>query len=173
MARRWRNDRYPCFTQVVRHEVIEWHPTMSGVKLGTTPAIRAEFGVLGPEYQFEDAEGVVTTHAAISGGIYDLDIDAQEKGWTQEEQSLIEAKLDEMCKQPWCGIYRDTEPVVAAPWGTYDNIDAEKIPILASELGLVEQALAYEQATLNRKKVIADLQELTEQVALEEELTAT
>ena len=48
MARRWRNDRFPTFTQVVRHEFVEWHPQMSGVKLRTIPRIAVEFGVFGP-----------------------------------------------------------------------------------------------------------------------------
>jgi hypothetical protein len=173
MARRWLNDKYPCFVQVVRHEVINWHPTMSGVKVSTIPAIRAEFGVLGPEYQFEDEEGTVTTHAAISGGVYDLDADAEAKGWTEEEQQLIEAKLDEMCNQPWCGIRRAEQPVAVAPFPTYDTLDPKIIASVAAASGLVQEAIAYETENENRADVLKELRELVEQAQIEAELTAS
>ena len=172
MARRWRNDRYPTFTQVVRHEFIEWHPQMSGVRLRTIPRIAVEFGVFGPEFTAEAEDGTVSTHAYISGGLYDLDADAAEKGWTEEEQKLIEAKLDEMCNQPWCGIQREVDVAPAAPWPSYDTTDAGKIAMLAGELGLVSEALAYEVATKQRRQVVAGLEKALQTAAVEEELTA-
>lgn len=174
MSRRWRNDRYPTFTQVIRHEFIEWHPMMPGVKLKTIPAIRACFGVFGPEFTAENEEGEVTTHAYISGGVYDLDADAAENGWTEEEQALIEAKLDEIAKeQPWTGIYREIPVAPTAPWPTYDTTPHGKVALLAGELGLVNEAIAYEKFNKNRKSVIEQLEKALETAATEEELVAS
>lgn len=173
MARRWRNDRYPTFTQVVRHEFTEWHPQMSGVKIRTIPRIAVEFGVFGPEFTAEAEDGTVSTHAYISGGVYDLDADAADKGWTDEEQQLIEAKLDEIAEQQaWTGIYREVEVAPAAPWPTYDNAEPGKVADLAVALGLVEQALAYEVATKQRRQVVAGLEKARMTAEVEEELTA-
>lgn len=171
---RYKNDRYPCLTVNVRPEVKVPHPTMP-IYTETIPAIVAQFGVIGPEYQVENEDGEVSTHVDISGGLFDLEAEAVTHGWTREEQKLVQARLDDLCTQPWSGVVLVDEPVPVAPWPRYDDTHYTKIAALAVELGLVDQALAYESQTKQRQSVLADLREKQQEetpAAADEALTA-
>jgi hypothetical protein len=168
---RYKNEKYPCLTVNVRPEEKVYHPSMP-VIVKTIPAIVAQFGVIGPEYQVENADGEITTHVDISGGLFDLDAETATNGWTEEEKQLVKARLDDLCTQAWSGVELVEDLPPAAPWPTYDDTHHAKIATLAAELGLVEQALAYENATKQRVGVLSALLEKQETAVVEEELTA-
>ena len=59
-----------------------------------------------------------------------------------------------------------------APFQNFDNLNADKIVRIASELGVEEAALAYEQRTKQRQNVLGPLGELIEMKNAEKDLTA-
>lgn len=161
---------YKAFRVNIRPEVKEYHPTM-GVVLKTTPEMVAEFAVHRPEVEVETDAGM-ERYGDISGHFYDLDVDAEAKGWTDEEYQIALARLDALCNTWPEAIWR-LEPVApTAPWATYDSIDANRVAVFAGELGLVREALAYEKATQNRKAVVTALEKQLATEKVEEELTA-
>ena len=171
--RRWINTHFPCLTVNVRAPDVQWHPTMNGVKLSETPAIEAKFGVLGPEYQYESEDGTISTHAAISGGVYDLDQETAEHGWTEEEQQMIVRRLEELEQQPWSGVVRVQAIAAPAPWPKYDETEETDVigvaELVGADLGAV---LAYERENKNRAKLVKALNEHLSQAQIESELTA-
>lgn len=164
--------KFKDFRVNIRPEVKKYHPEMP-VVMDTIPAMVAEFGVHDGEYTYIDPEtGLSSTHVNIRGHFYDLDVDAERKGWTGEEKAIAQKRLDELC-QTWPEAIQKIEAAApVAPWATYDNINFSKIPALAIELGLVSEALVYEKATKARKSVIAELEKALATSAVEEELVA-
>ncbi len=162
--------KFKAFRVNIRSEVKKWHPTMD-VVMETIPEMVAEFAVHRPEVQVETDAGV-ERYGDISGYFYDLDADAKEKGWTDEEYEIALRRLDSLCETWPEAIWRLEPAAPTAPWATYDSLDPNRIAILAGELNLVQQALAYEVATQNRKQVVAALKKLAETAQVEEELTA-
>lgn len=163
--------KFRAFRQNIRSETKTYHPTM-GVVLETIPEMVAEFGVHRPEVEVETDAGV-ERYGDISGFFYDLDADAAAKGWTDEEKQLAQGVLDSVCDSWPEAIWRIEAKAPEAPWATYDALAEEKVAVLAYELQLVPQALAYEQATSNRAAVVEALQELVELSKVEDELAAT
>ena len=162
--------KFRAFRVNIRPKIEIPHPTMP-VILETIPEMVAEFGIHLPEVEVE-IEGSTERYGQIVGNFYDLDADAEEKGWTEDEYQIAQKRLDALC-ETWPEAIWKLEPAVPeAPWATYDQTDEKKVAILAGELNLVGEALAYERATLNRKKVVVDLEGLAEMAAVEEELTA-
>ncbi len=162
--------KFKAFVVNIRPEVNVPHPTMP-VILNTIPAMVAEFGVHRPEVEVETDAGM-ERYGDISGHFYDLDADAAQKNWTDEEYQIALARLDSLC-ETWPEAIWKLEPAVpVAPWATYDQIDANRVAVFAGELGLVREALAYEKATQNRKAVVAALEKQVETQKVEEELTA-
>lgn len=162
--------KFKAFRVNIRPEIKEYHPNMP-VVVRTIPEMVAEFAVHRPEVEVETDAGM-ERYGDISGHFYDLDADAEAKGWTDEEYQIAQARLDSLC-ETWPEAIQRLEPVApTAPWATYDSIDGNRIAILADELGLVAEALTYETATLNRKQVVAALKKLIEESKVEEELTA-
>jgi len=76
---------------------------------------------------------------------------------TDEEREAGERLL---LDSPYCGFeFIAIEAVKAAkPWPSYDTTHHNKIASLASELGLVNEALAYEQENKQRASVIEQLE---------------
>lgn len=110
---------------------------------------------------------------------YDSDLDAKERGWTEEEKALIEAKLR---SKGYIVEIVPTKPV--APWPTYDKIVvqgkrtivhvAEKIASEVSEGGIdPADVIVYERANLNRAEVIAALEGLSAEEEEAEPLVAS
>lgn len=162
--------KFRAFRVNIRPKVDIPHPTMP-VVLETIPEMVAEFGLHLPEVEVE-IEGSTERYGQIIGFFYDLDSDAEAKGWSADEYEIAKARLDSLC-ETWPEAIWKLEPAVpSAPWATYDDTDPAKVAILAGELNLAGDALAYEKATLNRKAIVSDLEELLEMAAVEEELTA-
>lgn len=144
---------------VARHGHDILHP-VTGTKIDEVKRLAAEFGVHRGEYLWENPEtGEQETHADIAGFFYDLDADALAKGWSDDEKEAMRRRLIEAAQNTpdFCRIHSSTP--AAAPWPRYDSTHHFKIPGLAAELGLVEQALIYEQQTKNRDGVVKALQE--------------
>lgn len=162
--------KFRAFRVNIRPKVEIPHPTMP-VILETIPDMVAEFGLHLPEVEVE-IEGSTERYGQIIGNFYDLDADAEAKGWSDEEYKIALARLDALC-ETWPEAIWKLEPAVPnAPWETYDSTDEKKIALLAEELNLVGAALAYEKATQNRKQVVAALEKVVETAAVEDELTA-
>ena len=135
----------------------------------------AEFAIHGAEYQYETAEGTTEIAADIRGNFFDLDSQAEQKGWDDEEKEIVARKFlrEIIVKYPGqCQLVEAIKPV--APWATYDDCHHNRIPALAQELGCLPQALAYEKSSKNREGVVAKLAELIalKDVEQVEELTA-
>ena len=163
--------KFKAFRVNIRSEIKKYHPTMD-VVLETIPEMVAEFGVHGPEVEVETQFGV-ERHGDIRGFFYDLDADAKAKGWNEEEYAIAKKRLDDLC-ETWPEAIKKLEEVApVAPWATYDDMDYSKVAQLAIDLGLAEQALAYELATKNRKSVVKALTEYVDAQKAEEELVAS
>lgn len=163
--------KFRAFVVNIRPEVKVYHPHMP-VVTNTIPRMAAEFGLHDGEFQYENPEtGAVDTFANIRGFFYDLDADAKEKGWTDEEYQIAQARLDALCDTWPEAIWRLEAQAPTAPWPTYDNTPHGKVALLAGELGLVNEALAYEKYNKNRKSVIEALEAARQTAAVEEELT--
>lgn len=162
--------RYKAFRVNIRPQIDEYHPTMP-VIVRTIPEMVAEFGVHRDEVQVETPEGV-ERFGDIAGNFYDLDADSAQKGWTDEEYQIAQARLDALCQTWPAAIWRITAAPAVAPWPTYDDTHHFKIAALAETLGLVEQALTYERENKAREGVLKALEEKLGVRETEEELTA-
>jgi hypothetical protein len=163
--------KFKAFRVNIRSEVKRYHPTMD-VVMETIPEMVAEFGVHRPEVEVETTSGV-ERFGDISGYFYDLDADAKAKGWNDEEYAIALKRLDDLC-ETWPEAIWKLEPVApTAPWATYDEMDYAKLAPLAIDLGLAQQALAYELATKNRKSVVKALSDSLNAAQAEEELVAS
>lgn len=143
----------------------------------------AEFGVYGAEYRPTDAngepindmfDGTPLTFADIRGGFFDLDLQAEEKGWSDSEKEIVARHMQRKLRDADCLFLLAEEPRYQAPWPTYDTTHHGQIPTLASQLGLVRESLAYELQNKKRAGVVDKLKEIaaTPVVVEEESLTA-
>lgn len=136
------------------------HPTTGDI-IETTPSITAEFGKLaGPEYSFLNPEtGETMTGATIIGHRYDTDEEARAHGWDKDTKEMVERKLLALAaRQP--EDIRQVEvqvPKAAAPWPTYDDLDAAEAAETAIKLGLAGQALVYENENRQRPLTVETL----------------
>lgn len=155
------------FTAVVRHEIQIPHPTLPVIQ-STIPALRAEFGQLGSEYQYENQDGSVTTHADIRGHFFDSVSAQEQNGWTNEEREEVERRLVTLAGR-WPEAVQVIEQAKAEkPWPSYSEMDEEKVVEFALATGLVEEALRYEVENACRDLVVVKLRK-----ALESQQTAT
>jgi hypothetical protein len=126
------------------------------------------------------------------GGYFDTDVAQKEKAWTDEERDLAEQRLLEIAENGpradyhrtlparerppgWGDVKIYERPRPTAPWPTYGSVPAGKVAKLAAEMGLVAEALNYEQRLFDddrRPEVIATLKEELERLQAEDELTA-
>jgi hypothetical protein len=155
----------------------------TGTQIGRWKELVAEFGTFGPEIervdpvtgdQIPDAySGVPLKTAIIYGGVFDLQEQAARKGWTDEETELVRQKVEYQCQLTPTMVWKRSAVKIAAPWPTYEQAHHKQIPALAEQLGLVGEALAYEnQREKPRAEVVAKLEEILAGKAAEEELTA-
>lgn len=128
----------------------------------------AEFGVYGNEYQPAGADGepindmfdgTPLRFADIRGGFFDLDTQAEEKGWSDGEKEIVARHMLRKLRDPDCLFLLAEERRVAAPWPTYDSTHHKSIPGLAVQLGLAREALVYESQNRKRAEVIEKLRE--------------
>jgi hypothetical protein len=163
----------------VRDEIAEYYP--DGRKRLVKPVLTVDFGSYGPARAIAGEEGhpvrtfggVELMATDVRGGFIDTDVMAQTQHWDADDKAAIEARLEEACTNPYAPGYGDItryeHPKPVAPWPTYDEMDAERITEMATELGLSGQALFYEQMTLKREEV---MDELTASIERAQELTA-
>jgi hypothetical protein len=132
------------------------HP-VTGDVIETMPGIWANFGKLGDEYQFTNPEtGEMMTGATITGHFFDTEEEAREHDWDDDTKEMVERKLLGLCRREPSRIKQVEREIAraAAPWPTYDDADADQVVALASQLGLVEAALAYERENRARPAVL-------------------
>lgn len=148
-----------CFN--VRPPLVKYHPT-TGVIIGESPALRAEFGQLGDEFTITNPEtGELETVANISGHFFDSDVAAQINGWTDDEKESVEALLLMKCRQVPGFIQQVVKEHVPAPkpWATYDELDVESILEVAIATRLLPETLRYERENLQRPDLIEALED--------------
>lgn len=110
---------------------------------------------------FVSESGVPLVRHNSAGGVFDLDATAAALGWDDGEKETAARVMLNRVADPAFHDY-DLAPgpmPVSAPWPTYDDTHHFKIPVLAEELGLVGEALAYERGTKNREGVVKALEE--------------
>lgn len=163
--------RYAAYRVKIRSAQKHYHPA-TGVLIRDTPEMVAEFAQHNGEFKYQDENGMERTGADIRGHFYDLDADAFEKGWTDEEKDLARTVLLRVCDRFPGDMWVHETPKVAAPWPTYDETHHNKIPVLAVELGLLDESLEYERQNKNRDSVVAALEEKKQQSVAARELTA-
>lgn len=153
---------------LVRPQLRKAIETPVGPVVEEIPAISVEFGTHGEEYRYVDpVTGNEDVAGDIRGHYLDLDAEAERQGWSEEEKELVKNSLLKICQQ-WPEAIRVYEPPKPEPpWRTYDEAPPERVAALAEELGLVHEAIAYEQATKARARVLKDLDKAAERLAVE------
>lgn len=157
----------PSFTiaGVVKRKV-ERHPA-TGEIIGETPYIDVDFrwGRLPSWAEKVGLEKFDWSRKALPEGVnpvhylssYDT-IEAQNQyGWDDELRERVERVLD---NHPNNGdVFLKLEaPLPDAPWQNYEKTQWKQVISTARELGLVDEALVYEQATQRRKGVLEGLE---------------
>jgi hypothetical protein len=143
------------------------------VLMDTVPALTAEFAFHGGEFTFHNPlTGSQDVGADIRGHFFDSAQQAAEKGWSQEEHDIVVKILDQQCQRTPEYVWEVTVQKAQAPWPTYDKAHHNQIPVLAEQLGLVAEALVYEQQNQNRPSVVEKLTALLAADVTDEELTA-
>jgi hypothetical protein len=144
--------------------LVKYHP-VTGDEIERTPAIWANFGKLGEQYEFMNPETHEMTGAAITGHFYDTDVEASQNGWDADTKAMVERKLLAYCqREPSRCKHIEREAVSAAPpWPTYDQADAKQAVALATQLGLVAESLAYERENKDRPAVVEALEALVDE----------
>lgn len=131
------------------------------VQVGRLKEIVAEFATHGAEYTYTNPEtGAQERAADIRGYFLDLDQQAYDKDWTDEEREMVAKKLLFVCDTEPGEIWLYSKPAVPKPWPKYDEAHHNQVATLAEQLGLVHEALAYEQENKNRESVVAKLKEI-------------
>jgi len=131
-----------------------------GTVIDTIPELLCEFGVLGEEFTFTNEE---TNESEIGvdmrGHFFDLDQQAEEKGWSDDDRALV-ARILLKNQAKFAGEYQlySARPI-PAPWPTYDTTHHNAIVTTAVATGLVAEALAYERQGKNRESVVGKLEE--------------
>lgn len=136
--------------------LIKYHP-VTGDEISRTPGVWANFGKLGDQYEYSNPEtGEQMTGAAITGHYYDTDVEASLNGWDVDVKAMVERKLLALCEREPARIQRIAQDAAKAalPWPTYDSLGADQAVLLATQLGLVAEALAYERENLDRPDAV-------------------
>jgi hypothetical protein len=156
---------YSAFMVLVRSEAVMFHPA-TGVEINRVPPLTAEFGEHGGTFNAENPlTGQMEEHAIINGHFFDSESAQEMLGWTDEERESVEMAIEKISqREPYLVAKVElTEAPARKPWPTYDELNAESVLSFANALGLLDEALAYEQENKARKTLIAQLE-----IALEE-----
>lgn len=156
------------FTHFVRHEMKTPHPTLP-TYISVVPRLTAEFGQLGAEYDYVTPDGVHSKAAEIRGHYFDSTVAQEQNGWSDEDREEVERSLLTLSARWPEAVQAVARAAAPAPWPTYDTTHHSKVVSLAVDLGLVEQALAYEQENSKRPSVVAGLSEKLAVVAASDE----
>ena len=162
---------YALFRRNVRHKIDVPHPTLPMI-LNTIPELAAEFGQPSEEFEYEDSEGRMNRGVHIRGHYFDSVVAQEQNGWTDEEREQVEASLVKLSLSCPDQVQVVEQRKAAAPWPTYDSTHHIKVVNLASELGLLAEAITYERQNKNRESVVSALEEKLNaaQVPAEEDL---
>lgn len=118
----------------------------------------AEFGVYGGEFTYRDPLTEMTeTGSEFRGGWFDLDGQAEQKGWEAFEKEIVARHMIRMADSGKAKFTLYSAPKAVAPWPTYDETPHGKIAEFAVMAGLVGEALAYEEQNKKRKSVVEAL----------------
>lgn len=162
---------FSLYQYIVRPTVKTYGP--DGVtQIGEIRELLAEFGMSRGEFNYEDADGNTQTGVDIAGHFFDLDAQAEQKGWTAQEKEYVANRLLRATSQFPGEITLYTKAPIARPWPKYDEADAKTIAAFADQAGVTDLALAYERENKNRKAVVDDLESLLVSVQEETELAA-
>ncbi len=152
---------YAGFRVSVRPEAVFYHP-VTGVETHRVKALRPDFAdQMGPEYQVKDPlSNEMTTHATIIGNYFDTVDGAERNGWDDDEREAVENRLSWLCRvrPDLIRLVEFKEPVVVAPWPTYDTMNAADTVKFAVAAGLANEALAYERTKEQRPAVVSELE---------------
>lgn len=152
---------HPGFVQNVRASVTLRNSR--GDPIGLEPALRAEFGVFGPEQPFTNPEtGESIMVADVRGGFFDS-LQAQEaNGWSDEDREYVELILRQVGERrpDYVQEVKAVHVPAPLPWATYDTLtDCKEIVELAQRLSLVPETIRYERENLQRPDVLAPLED--------------
>ena len=111
-----------------------------------------------------DADGVTQQPIAERIGVYDTEVAQKAEGWPDALREHVEQWI---LNKPNYGIdFVQVAKIPATkPWPNYDEAHHFKIASLAEDLGLLEEALAYEEENKAREGVLKALREKLEQPA--------
>jgi len=128
------------------------------VLMDSVPPLTAEFAYHGGEFSFHNPlTGSQDIGADIRGHYFDSAQQAEEKGWSQEDHDLVVLKVDQKCKTEPEYVWEVTLAKAEKPWPTFDETHHNQIPTLAITLGLVAEALVYEEQNKNRQQILHTL----------------
>ena len=162
--------KYAAYQVMIRPETPIYQ---AGVVVDTIPRLVAEFGQPN-EYTYRDAEDPDLVHTGIEvrGHFFFLEEQAKQKGWTEEETEIVKKALDRQCQKTPTDVWLYTAPAPAKPWPKYDEAHENQIAVFAEQLGLIDEAMAYEKHNQKRKTVLEQLSEVKEKSLGLEELSA-
>jgi len=162
---------FSAYQFIVRPNVKNYGP--DGVtQIGELRELVAEFAYHRGEYTYTDSDGNTQVAADIAGHYFDLDAQAEQKGWTDEEKEYVANKLTRACVQFPGEVRLYTKAPAPKPWAKYDETHHSQVATIAETTGFVAEALLYEKENKARKSVIADLEALIEAPVVEDELAA-
>lgn len=134
--------------------------------------LKAEFGVYGGEFTYVDPlTETVQTGTEFRGGWFDLDREAEAEQWDAREKEIVAEHMLKMANSGRAKFALYSAPKATAPWPTYDSTPYGSIADLAKTLGLVVEALSYEEQGKNRSSVVAALREAVTADVVEPEVT--
>jgi len=152
---------YAAFQVLVRSESPIYHQA-TGVEIGRIKPLVADFGEHGGTIKMPDPlTGAIEDHALIHGHFYDTEAAQEKNGWTDEERESVEYAIDKLTReQPFlvARVEFETQPA-PKPWPTFDEMNTEQVLVFANSLGLVREALVYEQENKARKTLVTQLEE--------------
>lgn len=161
--------RYAAFQAFVRDPEKQYFP--DGRDRTIRPELVANFAEDATDETYEGQEGEPNYVAMRGGGFFDSELAKERHGWTDEEHNAVVDHLL-MLEKTTGDVKRHEVAKPIPPWPTYDDMHAEFVADNAITMGLAQEALLYEQRTLNRDVVVENLSEYVQRHAGESELTA-
>ena len=163
------------FQAIVRGAEPIRHPG-SGVEIGRQKALVAEFGTSTPEIKVtgDDGEELIDPGtgrpigriADVRGHYFDSVVQGREKGWTDEERQMVEQRLDYLCVTQPSQVWHLEDAKLPEPLPGWANLSAARKMALASELGVLAEAAAFERQNDGDPDLIGKLEKkLAEQQA--------
>jgi len=110
--------------------------------------------------RYMEADEVTPEDVSARISVFDTVVEQERQGWTDEMREKVEQFM--LAKPNYGQDFTQVEKVAVEagkPWASYDETHHFKIPGLAAELGLLDEALEYERANKNRESVVSGLEE--------------